>query len=130
MTIKKLDKAKSTLALSCFDANILLATFWSPPLSPFFFLRFLCTSLPLSFFDFKTPQHHLQRQPECDSCGIPLIGARFPSQRLAPASSCSRRSVLLSLISLDSKRARRLLIHRYAFHRGVFRFEFAFLFWF
>ncbi|XP_038898775.1 metal tolerance protein C4 isoform X2 [Benincasa hispida] len=85
-----------------------------------FSFRFLCTSSPPSLFDSKTPQHHQQQQPECDGHRIPLIGTHFQSRRLSSLSSCSRRSVLLGLISLDSNRARPLLNHHYAFHRGFF----------
>lgn len=90
--------------------------------------RFLCTSSPPSLLDSKAPQHQQQQQPECDRHRIPLIGTHFQPRRLSSASSCSRRSVLLGWISLDSNRARPLLNHHYAFHRGMFLFEFAFPF--
>lgn len=80
--------------------------------------RFLCTSSPFSLFDSNTLQHHQQQQPECDSHGTP-----FQSRRLSSAASCSRRSVLLGLISLDSNRGRPLPNHHYAFHRGMFLFR-------
>ncbi|CAK9310531.1 unnamed protein product [Citrullus colocynthis] len=82
--------------------------------------RFLCTSSPPSLLDSKAPQHQQQQQPECDRHRIPLIGTHFQPRRLSSASSCSRRSVLLGWISLDSNRARPLLNHHYAFHRSFF----------
>uniref|UniRef100_A0A9I9DV22 Cation efflux protein transmembrane domain-containing protein n=1 Tax=Cucumis melo TaxID=3656 RepID=A0A9I9DV22_CUCME len=62
-------------------------------------------------------QQQQQQQQECDSLRIPLIGTHFQSRRLSSPSSCSRRSVLLGLISLDSNPPRPLLNHHYAFYR-------------
>lgn len=85
-----------------------------------FSFRSICNSSPFSSFDSGTPQHHQQQQQECDSQDTPQIGTHFLLQPLPSAASCSRRSVLLGLNSLDSNRGRPLLNHHYAFHRGFF----------